>query len=203
MVDFLPAAAIAKLDETVDANETDIALAFVAWDGVGRLAVDDSRRLLWANESGRHILEQTAVIEVVNAVLVLPANDDHEAFCQLLADAQCGAVHVLGLHRTTAILVQRQGSIALRGTIAHCLTIACASADPERLRYPDFRIMFGLTRAEDRTLSGLLSGSPVEEVAANHGVSIETVRTHVRRIYTKLGVRSREALFHKVGAYRM
>jgi len=49
----------------------------------------------------------------------------------------------------------------------------------------------GLTPAETRTLSVLALGESNRQIARRLGVSIETVRTHVRRVLAKLSVRSR------------
>ena len=49
----------------------------------------------------------------------------------------------------------------------------------------------GLTPAETRTLAVLALGECNREIAQRLGVSIETVRTHVRRVLGKLRVRTR------------
>jgi DNA-binding CsgD family transcriptional regulator len=50
---------------------------------------------------------------------------------------------------------------------------------------------FGLTRAEVGVLLLLADGLSNAEIARRLFVSIETVRTHVRRVLSKLGVRTR------------
>jgi DNA-binding CsgD family transcriptional regulator len=57
----------------------------------------------------------------------------------------------------------------------------------------------GLTRAETRVLSVLLSGSPNREIARRLCVSVDTVKTHVQRILRKLGVTSRAQAIAVVG----
>lgn len=68
---------------------------------------------------------------------------------------------------------------------------------------PDVGAIFGLTPSESRTLDGLVSGQRADELARASSVSIETVRTHIRRIYNKLGVNSREQMIAKINAYRV
>ena len=41
----------------------------------------------------------------------------------------------------------------------------------------------------------LLDGMTVDQTAGQLSVSVQTARTHVRRIYAKLGVSNREQLF--------
>ncbi|MBX9460146.1 MAG: helix-turn-helix transcriptional regulator [Brevundimonas sp.] len=49
----------------------------------------------------------------------------------------------------------------------------------------------------------LVAGQPASTVAEELGLSIETVRTHIRRIYNKLGISSREQLFAIAGQFRL
>jgi LuxR family maltose regulon positive regulatory protein len=57
---------------------------------------------------------------------------------------------------------------------------------------------FGLTSAELRVLKSLSAGETAQETAGDLKVSVDTVRTHIRRVYQKVGVNSREALFTRV-----
>jgi DNA-binding NarL/FixJ family response regulator len=54
------------------------------------------------------------------------------------------------------------------------------------------RSLFDLTPAEARVARGLASGKTVEDIAADSGVSENTVRSHVRGVLQKTG-RSRQA----------
>jgi len=60
----------------------------------------------------------------------------------------------------------------------------------------DLKQAFGFTPAEARVANSLLSGKTAAEAADNLRVSLETVRTHIKRAYGKLGVSSREGFFH-------
>lgn len=66
------------------------------------------------------------------------------------------------------------------------------------VRVADLRGPFGLTATEARVAEHLLCGETAEEVAVSLKVSLETVRTHIKRAYGKLGVRSRERFFYKL-----
>jgi len=48
----------------------------------------------------------------------------------------------------------------------------------------------------------LSAGVTTDEVAARLVLSIETVRTHVKSVYRKLGVRSRDAAVHAAARLR-
>ena len=68
---------------------------------------------------------------------------------------------------------------------------------------PDVGTLFGLTPSETRILEGIVEGRRADDLAQSLGISIETVRTHIRRFYNKLGVNSREQMIAKVSAYRV
>jgi DNA-binding CsgD family transcriptional regulator len=54
--------------------------------------------------------------------------------------------------------------------------------------------LFGLTPAEIRLCIALVQGKSVEEYALETGISSNTARTHVKRIYSKTGVRRQSEL---------
>lgn len=70
-------------------------------------------------------------------------------------------------------------------------------------QYAGYRSYFGLTPAEDRVVQQLLSGHVVESCANNLAISMDTARSHIRQIYSKMGISSREALFHALMIFRI
>lgn len=61
--------------------------------------------------------------------------------------------------------------------------------------------LFHLTGAERRIVQALFNGRTAEEAGVALRISVGTVRVHIRHIYEKLEVGSREALFHKLLPY--
>jgi DNA-binding CsgD family transcriptional regulator len=51
-----------------------------------------------------------------------------------------------------------------------------------------------LTRAEERVLDLILHNDSADDIAESLGISVETARTHRKRIYAKIGVNGRPAL---------
>lgn len=73
--------------------------------------------------------------------------------------------------------------------------------DPEQhpgLPIPALRAAFHLTNAEARLVEQLLMGKTPAEAAVSLGVSIHTVRTYLKRLYLKLGVKSQALLMRKL-----
>lgn len=58
-----------------------------------------------------------------------------------------------------------------------------------------FEQTFGMTRQESAICRMLLQGHTVQEIVDAVSKSPDTIRFHVRNIYQKIGVSSREALF--------
>jgi DNA-binding CsgD family transcriptional regulator len=56
------------------------------------------------------------------------------------------------------------------------------------------RARFGLTRAEAGVAMLIADGLSATEIAAHLGISVYTVRAHLRRIYSKTGVNRQVAL---------
>lgn len=106
---------------------------------------------------------------------------------------------VLDLPGDDAALIFRCRTIGETGF--RLLTIFHPDSPPTSV--PDVGALFGLTPSETRILEGLVDGRRADELAENLNVSIETVRTHIRRFYNKLGVNSREQMIAKVSAYRV
>lgn len=69
--------------------------------------------------------------------------------------------------------------------------------------WADFGGVMGLTASEARIAQKLMEGGRADAIAVDVGCCLETVRTHIRRIYNKLGIRSREELFSRLSPFRL
>ena len=77
--------------------------------------------------------------------------------------------------------------------------------DPDRRPAPDAALVastFGLTPAEAAVASALAAGLSVQQIAAQRGATVLTVRTQLSRIYDKLGVRRQAELTRAISALR-
>jgi len=78
-----------------------------------------------------------------------------------------------------------RGGAPLSRPVARLLLQACRGTRRDRTPLPD------LTRRENTVLGMLAEGKSYAEVGLRLGVSENTVRSHVRSIYEKLGVKSK------------
>ena len=69
--------------------------------------------------------------------------------------------------------------------------------------WADFGRVFGLTRSETEIVKGLVGGASAEELSDNLKISIETVRTHIKRTYAKMNINNREQMFALLMQFRL
>lgn len=119
--------------------------------------------------------------------------EDHLIFDALRAGA-CGYL----LKRTPpaeiadAIQVARDGGSPMSPHIARQVVGFFHRSPPPK---PDH----SLTAREQQVLDLLIDGKAYKEIAHDLGVSIDTVRTHVRKVYDKLHIHSRTEIILKFG----
>lgn len=119
--------------------------------------------------------------------------EDHLIFDALRAGA-CGYL----LKRTPpaeiaeAIRVARDGGSPMSPHIARQVVRYFHQAPPPRPEQ-------ALTAREQEVLDLLIAGQPYKGIAHDLGVSIDTVRSHVRKVYDKLHIHSRTEIMLKFG----
>ncbi|MES1199765.1 MAG: helix-turn-helix transcriptional regulator [Pseudomonadota bacterium] len=68
----------------------------------------------------------------------------------------------------------------------------------QRERNNRFLLELGLTEAEAEVARALVTGASTREIAERRGVQFDTVRTQIKSIYGKLGVRRQSELFNRL-----
>ncbi|KQW86678.1 helix-turn-helix transcriptional regulator [Brevundimonas sp. Root1279] len=101
------------------------------------------------------------------------------------------------------MLVRGEPLRPARAEAGAALFIVPTATAPEEHLWADLGDIFGLTPAETAIVKRFIAGERADEMAEALGVTIETVRTHIRRIYAKLAINSREQLFSLVSPYRL
>lgn len=75
------------------------------------------------------------------------------------------------------------------------LAVKISPAVAPASRLPDFTVLYGLTPAENKVINQMILGESINEIAIEWGKSPLTIRTHIKRIYSKMGINSKEQLF--------
>ena len=176
----------------------DYVTTWMSHDVVARLVVDDSLTVRWYNIAAVRLLGSVAGLEIKGDKFCSSNREPAQSFrrfigspvtdasslCLCLADGHhllCWAI------RFTGASGERLTGLTMRSTVQ---AIALAS--------PALQAAFMLTAAERRIVELLFVGRTAEEVGERLGTSVGTVRVHIRHIYDKLQVASREAMFHKI-----
>lgn len=171
---------------------------------VGRtpeMLVAGDLEVLWLNASALALTARAGPLGLNGGRLILPHRGQEEglrAFLEGMGDEP--AVWVLG-GPDGRWLVRAEPIAPADGPTAWLLTLQIMDGGGRYL-WADVGAALGLTRSETRLLHHLIDGLTVDQAAVDLTISVQTARTHVRRIYAKLGVGNREQLFATALPYR-
>lgn len=181
----------------------ELALSWLDHDLMPRLLVGPQLDIFWENAAARTALARNNDVECRSGKLALIDRAKQGDFQSFILDSG-GSSSSWCLPRADGDghLVFTSQCIDWGGGGTYAVTFF-SSGDGFKARYADLRTAFRLTNSEAKALNELLKGKDAEQIARCAGLSIETVRTHIRNIYGKLHVNSREGLFHRVGPYRI
>jgi DNA-binding CsgD family transcriptional regulator len=181
-------------------------LYFGQWTGqfpIPSMIVAEDGRLLWTNPAADAVLATAREFQAVNGVLVCVDKSqaaELRAFLTGLGDEADAWVY---RREDTAHHLLRAEKVRPDGLPpATALMIYPIDAE-DRYIWSDFHKVFGLTRAETVVVKRIIGGEAADAIAEEMSIALDTVRTHVRRIYTKLGVKNREQLFSKISPFRI
>lgn len=183
---------------------SNLAVSFLAWmemDSRPRLIVDDSLFIHWTNTAAKlHLRGREFSISARR--VSLRDNDSTAVFQSFVRSSASDTVSMICLpyppreHIVCAAVNlydengERMTGLTLRRTVS-----------PPHVDSRPLQAAFHLTLAERRVIEKLFSGQTAEEAGDELCISLGTVRQHIRHIYDKLDVGSREALFGKILPY--
>jgi DNA-binding CsgD family transcriptional regulator len=180
----------------------DYALSWLETDSQPRAIVNGQHAILWSNIAAGRLFADRQGMEIRGGFLH-PTDAMNQAALRNFLGRAASGLATWCIERP-----KRDGWVLMRArpldwpssaTFGICFTEA---TERNRARYDHLDTAFGLTRAEHRVLLDLLDGNDADTLAARHGVTVDTTRTHIRSIYLKVGVSSRERLFARLQAFR-
>jgi DNA-binding CsgD family transcriptional regulator/PAS domain-containing protein len=171
--------------------------------GAGVLMVGHDARLVYANETADRLLSQGVSLSVRNN-RVCTASPPHErGFQEALARACAQDDSALGNFGNGIPLPGRDGAMAV------CYVLPLGKSERRRELGPGLAAIFitthgasvppalevlsalsGMTSREARIALMIADGSAPNETAQTLGISINTVRTHIAKVFEKTGVNS-------------
>ena len=179
----------------------ELAARWLWLDGRPRAAVGRDLSILWCNPAARRLLVEPSPLVIRN---------DH--LCPAVGAENAGVASFLTrLNSAPERLYVRDAEVD-RGIL---LTAWADTIDGHHIAFIEFALRelpfdahesgmaraFGLTKAECRVVDALAVMEPPSQIATRLGVSVHTIRTHVRRIYAKLAVRSQMQFMRLTMAY--
>jgi DNA-binding CsgD family transcriptional regulator len=190
--------------EEVEEESRKIVFDWVTREPKARLIVDRSMRLLWANAAAHEMMLHSTHIELGDEGVAIRQDELRFMIEQAIRARTQESLFVIGHSDDIGsdLLVrferlQDDGARAYFGLqlIRHAPTPGGWS---EKLA-----AHFQLTPKQTQVLVQMISGESGEDIAKALRISVETVRTHVRDVYAKLRVSSREELFVRVRPFYM
>jgi DNA-binding CsgD family transcriptional regulator len=166
-------------------------------DRTARIIVTRDLQLLAVNKRASEILAASGLLSIWDGQLLATRNSAD------LREAVAGAsavesTHLLGEADEGVLLTVGAASDGPDEPVA--LTLHEISV-PVEIDASDLCQAFGLTPCEEGVVLGLLRGQSSREIADETGRSILTVRTHFKRAYEKIGVRTQAQLFVRLRSY--
>ncbi len=170
-------------------------------DALDRLAcgvaiINGAGKLMLSNAAAQAVFEQGLTLKLVQERLTaaLPA-ESRKLQAQIQhaltgSDRRGGAIIVHGPAQRALSVTVDAASEQFRSRTggAAYIYITDIHARPARARAQQVREMFGFTPAETRIAVGIADGETVQDVAARVGVTYESARFTLKRVYEKLGV---------------
>ena len=175
------------------------ALEFLDMNSEPRLFARRNGAFLWNNKAAGLLFRQARWLVRMGDEIFVPKSAHREALKDLVNFASCdrASYRVLRDDNDGCLLV---GALALDGGEGAEEVVLLTLTDienPPAEQLVALNEAFGLTPKETWILQRLCDGLNVDEIAPQAKISLETVRSHIRNIYRKLGVSGREALFHR------
>jgi DNA-binding CsgD family transcriptional regulator len=188
-----------------------------ALDGIcaGLFLVDAGGQIVHANASGQAMLAQGVLVRGSSGKLTThdtsAAQGLNEIFSSAATDRagsgpQVGAVPLTGRggeHYVAHVLSLSAGARRLAGADDRAVAALFVQKASRDLPSPQNAIakLYRLTPTELRVLAGIVQVGGVPEVALARGISVSTVKTHLRRLFAKTGTDRQADLVKLVAGY--
>ena len=167
-----------------------------------RIITDEYRRILWATAGAAQLTAGHSCVSTANGELSGRTRHSDSLLRDLSAVAghpgQSEAERLIGPEPSHApeLFVRASSYSVPAGSKFIVFTLRSLVRDLQGV--PDLGRLYGLTQTEQQITRLMLEGQSVADIANCLNKSVLTVRTHVKRVYSKLNVGTKEQLFSTV-----
>jgi DNA-binding CsgD family transcriptional regulator len=160
------------------------------------LLTDGERRVLYSNTAAREIVAARDGLAIENGRLIAISPQQETVFGKLVAELAAGrgpSLRRLEIarpsrrksYRVMIMPIDDSRTIPL-GVAVPVVSMLLIDADSHSAPDPEvLRELFSFTPAEARVAARLVLGQNAEEIATESKTSVETARTHIKRIFSK------------------
>ena len=184
------------------AEDKAVLLGILAHFAVGILLVDQRGSVLHANSAARALLNEQMGLEAGYGSDAFPFGRMKGCIRSVISRATCRTL-TLRSNATDRPMFVMVTPIDCRAHVSSlgaswpsqaALVILCDLGRPASLPAGSMAEAYGLTGAEVRVADAASGGAGIGEIARQLGLSPNTVKTHLRRIYEKTGTKRRAEL---------
>lgn len=192
-----------SLDQ-IEHENRNIVFDWVTKERKARLIVDRTMRLLWANATAHDMLLQGAHIALGDSGVAVRQDQLRMMIEQAMRARTEESLFVIEHSDDIGSdLLVRFERLREDGARAFFGLQLIPHAPPPGGWSEMLAAHFQLTPKQTLVLMRMISGESGDDIARAMQISVETVRTHVRDVYAKLRVSSREELFVRVRPFYM
>lgn len=170
---------------------------------VPSVIVAENLQLLWSNPAADALFASGKDFQSTNGVLACSdraQSQEFRAFLSLVGDEPEAWVYC---RDKTARHMVRAEAVRPDNLPAGVALMIYPIDGLGQFLWSDFHKVFGLTRAETVVVKRIMGGESADAIAEELSVTLDTIRTHLRRVYIKLGVNNREQLFSRISVFRI
>lgn len=167
-----------------------------------RIVLGADLRLLWSNPAADAAMAEGADVALVDGRFTLVDAAEMTQFRRFVEASTDTVSAWCSIQAVGGALLFRVWRVEIDGAVSFGVVFHPAGARYAP-HWADFSRVFGLTHSEFRVALRLLDGIQIEAAAEELGIAPGTARIHVRNLYGKLGVSSREAMFRLLAPFRV
>jgi DNA-binding CsgD family transcriptional regulator len=162
----------------------------------GVAVLNGAGKLMLSNAAAQAVFEHGLTLKLVQERVTATIATESRKLQMLIQSAltrrelRGGATVVHGPGQRALSVMVDAASEAFRNRTGGAVYVYISDmhARPSRAHEPQVREMFGMTPAETRIAVGIADGDTLQDVAARVGVTYESARFTLKRVYEKLGV---------------